>query len=92
MKNTTKLSLFAALAALLAPAASFADDPSLRVRLDQQRAEKERNERTTNVGLYAGNRGVGDRENFSKRRNVEKRAMIVHQGRGERIVIQPTDR
>lgn len=58
MKTFTKFSLLAAFAALLGSGTALADDQQLQNRLALQRAQMDKNQRTT-VAVYAGNRGVG---------------------------------
>lgn len=59
MKTFTKFSLLAAFAALLGTGSALADDQQLQTRLAIQRAQMDKNSRTTTVAVYAGNRAVG---------------------------------
>ena len=70
MNTLTKVSFLAAVAAVLGTTAALADDQQLQNRLAIQRAQDAKNQRTTTVGVYAGDRGVG--RNY--RRSVERRS------------------
>ncbi|MEP6956576.1 MAG: hypothetical protein ABI883_07105 [Chthoniobacterales bacterium] len=59
MKLLTKLTLAAVAATLLGSGVSFADDQQLQNRLAIQRVEAAKNERSTTVAVFAGDRGVG---------------------------------
>ena len=60
MKLLTKLSVIAAIFAVLGTGAAFADDQQLQNRLALQRAENSQGSlRTTTVAVYGNQRGVG---------------------------------
>jgi hypothetical protein len=60
MKHITTFALITAALAALGTTAAFADDQQLQNRLALQRAQMERNQRTT-IAVYAGRHGVGQR-------------------------------
>jgi hypothetical protein len=68
MKTLIKLTVAAALAAMLGTAA-WADDPALQNRLALQRAQAERNKQTTTIAVY-GAKGVGERVVRETRKDV----------------------
>jgi hypothetical protein len=61
MKNITTFAIIAAAIAALGTGAARADDQQLQNRLALQRAQVERNQRTT-IAVYAGRHGVGQRQ------------------------------
>ena len=65
MNSLTKLTIAAAAATLLAGASALADDPQLRQMTDLRQKDmgpERMTERSTTVGVYAGERGLGQRE------------------------------
>ena len=67
MKMMIKLPLVVATFAVLATSAALADDQQLQNRLNMQRSQIEPRE-TTTVAVYAGQRGVGQRD---EARNID---------------------
>lgn len=61
MKNPTKLPLMAAVVAVLASSAAFADDPTLQTRLAVDRSVTGPAQPTTTVAVYADRHGVSHR-------------------------------
>ena len=70
MKTLMKLTVAAAMAAMLGTTAAWADDQALQNRLALQRAQAERNQRTTTIALYANGKGVGERRAKTERGQV----------------------
>lgn len=79
-----KLSLAAALVATLGTTAALADDQQLQNRLAIQRAQEAKNERTTTVGVYAGDRGLGQNYRPDERRS-ETRFEMRTNARGQQF-------
>jgi len=68
MKTITTFALIAATVAAIGTSAAFADDQQLQNRLALQRAQLERNQRTTTIAVYAGRHGVGQRDTMRHER------------------------
>ena len=83
MKTLTKLSLAVALLATLGSTAALADDQQLRNRLDMQRAQDAKNQRTTTVGVYAGDRGLGRTHRRADDRRSETRFELRSNAHGQ---------
>lgn len=68
MKYITTFALIAATVAAIGTSAALADDQQLQNRLALQRAQMERNQRTTTIAVYAGRHGVGQRHTVLPKR------------------------
>ena len=85
MKTLTKLSLAVAVLATLGTTAALADDQQLRNRLDMQRAQAAKNQRTTTVAVYAGNRGIGRSYCRADERRSETRFELRSNAHGQQF-------
>jgi hypothetical protein len=83
MKLLTKLSLIAAVFAAIGPSAAFADDQQLQNRLALQRAQMARDQKTTTIAVYAGERGVGRKQARTNDQRAETRFELRSNAHGQ---------
>ena len=82
MKTVMKLSLIAATFAAIGTSAAFADDQQLQNRLALQRAQMERDQKTTSIAVYADRHGVGQRSTMQNERS-ETRFELISNAHGQ---------
>ena len=83
MKSITKLSLIAAILAVIPSTAALADNQQQQNILTLQRAQNAQGGRTTTVAAYADDRGVGRHEARVERR--EARVELRSSAHGEKL-------
>jgi uncharacterized protein (DUF2141 family) len=84
MKHSTTFALIAAAVAALGTSAAFADDQQLQNRLTLQRAQMERDQKTTSIAVYADRHGVGQRSTMQNERS-ETRFEFISNAHGQTI-------
>ncbi len=83
--NLTKLTLSAAVLAIIGSTAAFADDAQLQNRLAAQRAQSPTSVLQTTVAVYAGQRGIGQSVEATQEERTETRFELRTNAHGQQF-------
>ena len=86
MKNTIKLTMFAAALAAFGTTTASADDQHLQNRLACQRDHMDRDRESTTVGVYAGRHHENQRGMNRDMRQNDARADLRDNGHGQAVI------